>query len=169
MQRDLPIFFMYSITIKKNLYCFKICKYLFILWTEQFVYEKKNLLNENDIKMLKIVDIYNKKCFKNKKEMLFWKFVGHFCWSSKYFISVHSGFLPLNKSLLMMIGQVSSELTMFAGRALEVKEQHRDLVHQGELAQSALYHLSRLLLQHRVDVLPENISSLWSSRPMRAQ
>ena len=32
---------------------------------------KKNLLNENDIKMLKIVDIYNKKCFKNKKEMLF--------------------------------------------------------------------------------------------------
>ena len=83
---------MYSITIKKNLYCFKLCKYLFILWTEQFVYEKKNLLNENDIKMLKIVDIYNKKCFKNKKEMLFWKFVGHFCWSSKYFISVHSGF-----------------------------------------------------------------------------
>ena len=44
--------------------------YLFYEPSSLFM-RKKNLLNENDIKMLKIVDIYNKKCFKNKKEMLF--------------------------------------------------------------------------------------------------
>ena len=59
-----------------------------------------------------------------------------------------------------MIGEVSSELTMFVGGEgrrrglLQVEEQQGDLVHQGELRQSALYNFSRLLLQNCVDVVP---------------
>ena len=61
-----------------------------------------------------------------------------------------------------MIGEVSSELTMFVGGEgrrrglLQVEEQQGDLVHQGELRQSALYNFSRLLLQNCVDVVPEH-------------
>ena len=50
-----------------------------------------------------------------------------------------------------MIGEVSSELTMFVGGEgrrrglLQVEEQQGDLVHQGELRQSALNNFSRLL------------------------
>ena len=69
-------------------------------------------LVEKMIKMIvKII-----KCFQNKERNVFLKV----CWAfadllkSILFLST-PGFFPLNKSLLMMIGEVSSELMMFVG------------------------------------------------------
>lgn len=77
--------------------------------------------DKNDI--VKII-----KCFQNKERNVSLKV----CWAfadllkSILFLSTPR-FFPLNKSLLMMIGEVSSELMMFVGGGrrdqLEVKEQ----------------------------------------------
>ena len=68
------------------------------------------------MKMMKMILLKLSKCFQNKERNVFLKV----CWAfadllkSILFLST-PGFFPLNKSQLMMIGEVSSELMMFVG------------------------------------------------------